>query len=150
MKKSPSTANRKAKQATQSAQAGSLGITARTLREWKAAGLSDKQIEQRAALRKLADSSPLAQAKLRKLEAEADLREVQVATARREMISMKLVLENQARIGAILKAALNRLAANLPAELEGMAPGSMREIIREHCDSLLQNIYDDQIDPDEI
>jgi DNA-binding transcriptional MerR regulator len=151
MKKSPSTANRKAKPATkqarkpatQSAQAAALGITPRTLREWKAAGMTHKEIQQRAALRKLADASPLAAAKLRKIEAEADLREVQVATARRELMPVKAVAELQVFTAALVKAGLSRLAATLPAELEGLPCARMQKIIQAHCDELLQNIHDE-------
>jgi hypothetical protein len=62
---------------TQAARAAQLGVSSRTLREWLGAGLSEDEMRQRAERQRerVSGSGDMSQARLRKLQAEAECAE---------------------------------------------------------------------------
>ncbi len=129
---------------TQADKAASLGVSSRTLREWQKAGLSETEMQDRAARQKerAGASSSMAEARLRKLQAEAQLKELELEKQRGELISIAEVLEGVARIGAATRSAIVRMEADLPPMLEGLTAPAMQRVVRQVVDQVLGELSD--------
>jgi DNA-binding transcriptional regulator YiaG len=138
-KKTPS-----APKTTQADRAAKLGISVRTLREWEKAGVSETEMRDRAARQKerAGASSTMSEARLRKLRAEAELKELELAKQRGELISIAEVLEGISRIGAATRSAIMRMEADLPPMLEGLPAAKMQLVIRQMVDQVLGELSD--------
>jgi hypothetical protein len=138
-KKTPS-----APKTTQADRAAKLSVSVRTLREWEKAGIPETEMRDRAARQqeRAGGSSSMAEARLRKLQAEASLRELELEKQRGEVIAISEVLEGVARIGAAVRASVMRMEADLPPMLEGADPATMQRIIRGKVDEVLGDLSD--------
>jgi len=133
-----------APQSTQADKAGALGISSRTLREWQKAGLSESEMADRATRQRerAGASGSMSEVRLRKLTAEAELRELELEKQRGEVISFREVEEAVMRIGAAVRAAVMRLEADLPQALEGLDAPAMQRTIRAAVDLILTDLSD--------
>ena len=133
-----------APQSTQADRAGALGISARTLREWQKQGLSEAEMQDRATRQRerAGASGSMSEVRLRKLTAEAELRELELEKQRGEVISFREVEGAVVRIGAAVRAAVMRLEADLPQALEGLDAPAMQRTIRAAVDLILTDLSD--------
>jgi hypothetical protein len=84
----------------------------------------------------------MAEARLRKLQAEASLRELELSRLRGEVISYREVEEAVMRIGAAVRGATMRMEADLPPMLEGLSASKMQFVIRQVVDQVLGELSD--------
>ena len=129
---------------SQGDKAASLGISTRTLREWQKAGLSESEMADRANRQRerAGGTGDMATARLRKLRAEAALRELELEKQRGEAIAISEVLEGISRIGAATRSAIMRMEADLPPMLEGLSASKMQFVIRQVVDQVLGELSD--------
>jgi hypothetical protein len=84
----------------------------------------------------------MSEVRLRKLTAEAELRELELEKQRGEVISFREVEGAVVRIGAAVRAAVMRLEADLPQALEGLDAPAMQRTIRAAVDLILTDLSD--------
>jgi transcriptional regulator with XRE-family HTH domain len=127
---------------TQADRAAALGVSVRTLREWERAGISQTEMVDRANRQRerAGASGSMTEVRLRKLTAEAELRELELSRLRGEVISFREVEEAVVRIGAAVRAAVTRLEADLPQALEGLDAPAMQRTIRAAVDLILADL----------
>jgi phage terminase Nu1 subunit (DNA packaging protein) len=133
---------------TQAAMAEKAKVSVRTLQKWEKEGLD---ITDEAAVMLRADLAQgrkdsredAGEAKLRKLIAEADRVELQVAKERGDLIAISEIDEVLMRLGAVVRAAIMRLEADLPPMLEGLSSAKMQKLIRSKVDEVLTALSDE-------
>lgn len=123
-----------------------LGVSRESLRKWKLEGVDLTDSKQVAARMARMNGGPasgdMAAARLRKLTAEAELRELELAQIRGTLVSLSEVEGTFAYVGATVKAALMRLVADLPQELEGLRAARSQEVIKQHVFRILSQLHD--------
>jgi phage terminase Nu1 subunit (DNA packaging protein) len=132
---------------TQAALAADLGVSLRTLQNWKREGidLTDrKALQARAAASKgkLESSEDYSAAKLRKLRAEADRAEILAARERGDLIPHAAVDGMFQAWGLTVRQAFEKLGANLPPVISGRAAGEVHKLLKREFRDALQAIAD--------
>lgn len=133
---------------TRAQVAQAVGISRRTLSGYRQAGCDTTSVEavlaHRAGLRHhgvTARTTPdLAAARARLVAAQADKAEIELASARAEMIPLAQVREAVRVIRDTVGACLGPLVAVLPAKLAGLAPGEMQDVVRAAVDDVLHRL----------
>jgi hypothetical protein len=124
------------------------GISRQSISAWVRDGLdlSDPEaVADRVAMAKGRASTreDISAARLRKLQAEANHRELLVAKERGQLVPVDVVEEAVTRICSAVKGSIMRLEADLPQMLEGLSPPRMQLIIRQKIDEVLTALSDD-------
>jgi hypothetical protein len=125
-------------------------VTAATLDLWIAQGIDiydDKVMAQKVAEKQ--PSSPTEsgtethRVKLRKLLAEARTAEMKADQQEGKLISLDDICNMMTKLGATLKAQLNKFKADLPPVLYGLSHAEMTKRIGDQVDRTLQGICDE-------
>jgi transposase-like protein len=123
-----------------------LGVSRESLRKWRSEGVNltdSKQLDERMARMNGGPASgDMATARLRKLTAEAQLKEMELEQLRGTLVSLADIETTFAHVGASVRAALMRLITDLPQELEGLTPARSQEIIRDHVYKIMAQLYE--------
>jgi hypothetical protein len=132
---------------TQAALAAGLGVSLRTLQNWKREGidLTDrKALEARAAASKgkLAASEDYSAARLRKLRAEADRQETLAKREAGELVLAAGIAAEGEAAGLAFRQALEKLTHDLPPLLAGRAAAEIFAILKREHRSLLEKLRD--------
>jgi hypothetical protein len=132
---------------TQATLAVDLGVSLRTLQNWKKEGidLTDrKALEARAAASKgvLEASEDYSAARLRKLRAEADRQETLAKREAGELVLASGIMAEGEATGRAFQNGLNRLEGDLPGRLAGRTAGEIKKIIHASFRELLNEMAD--------
>jgi phage terminase Nu1 subunit (DNA packaging protein) len=132
---------------TQAALAADLGVSLRTLQNWKREGidLTDrKALEARAAASKgkLEAGEDYSAARLRKLRAEADRQETLAKREAGELVLASGIHAEGAAIGRAVRNGLDRMEGDLPGRLAGRTAGEIRKILHATFRELLNEMAD--------
>jgi transcriptional regulator with XRE-family HTH domain len=132
---------------TQTLLAQTLGVSRQTVADWKRNGVDMNDME---ALRAKADASKkrrettpdIAAAKLRKTLAEADRQELAAARERGTLTPSAEVFGHGEALGLAVRAALERLAADLPPTLAGRPASEISAVLQREHRAVLQKLAD--------
>ena len=132
---------------TQAALAADLGVSLRTLQNWKREGIDitdRKALQARAAASKgkLESSEDYSAARLRKLRAEADRQETLAKRESGELVEASGIFAQGAAIGRAVKNGLSRLEGDLPGRLAGRNAGEIQKMLRAAFRELLNELAD--------
>jgi hypothetical protein len=132
---------------TQAALAADLGVSLRTLQNWKREGidLTDrKALEARAAASKgkLEASEDYSAARLRKLRAEADRQETLAKREAGELVLASGIHAEGEAAGRAFQNGMNRLEGELPGRLAGRTAGEIQKILHASFRELLNELAD--------
>jgi transcriptional regulator with XRE-family HTH domain len=132
---------------TQSELVRHLGVSRQTLSEWKRNGMNMSDLpalEARAAAAKQrqATTPELAAAKLRKTLAEADRQELAAARERGTLTPAAEVAGHGEALGLAVRAALERLTADLPPMLAGRPAAEIAAVLQREHRAVLQKLAD--------
>jgi hypothetical protein len=75
-----------------------------------------------------------------KLEVEIECRKIELKTLESSVIEIKEVQDAFTKIGAVVRAGIMRMQADLPPALEGQSPSRMAKIIGESAEKLLTEL----------
>ena len=120
-------------------------ITAATLKAWEGEGLdifNDEEMTRRAARKHKSSGEELFQARLTKLQAEARSATLKADEMAGQLIDLGEARAAMTRIGAITKALLLRMQADLPTALEGQTTSRMSSIIGQAVELILTQLSD--------
>lgn len=141
-----------------------LGLSLQTVTDWKAEGMPHRMKSGRPAYvlrevvrwlrekeRKNAAPMDKESEQLRKLRAEADLKEIEVAAARGDLIPAALfektvALEHERMRGALLK--MPSTFAHLVADRTGCAMGAAQSLLADLADQTLTELQRGEVDDD--
>jgi phage terminase Nu1 subunit (DNA packaging protein) len=132
---------------TQAALAADLGVSLRTLQNWKREGidLTDrKALEARAAASKgtLEAGEDYSAARLRKLRAEADRQETLAKREAGELVLASGIMAEGEAAGRAFQNGLSRLEGDLPGRLAGRTAGEIKKIIHTSFREFLNELAD--------
>jgi transposase len=132
---------------TQKAIAEALGVSLRTVKNWKREGidLTDRTaLEARAAASKgkLESSEDYSAARLRKLRAEADRAETLALRERGELIPHAAVDGVFQAWGLVVRQSFDKLAGNLPPLIAGRSAGEVHKLLKREFRDALTAIAD--------
>lgn len=125
-------------------------ITAPTLAAWEAEGIDihdDAAMAQRAARKHKSSGEELFQARLTKLQAEARSATLKADEMAGQLIDLAEARAAMTRIGAVTKALLLRMQADLPPALEGQTASRMSAIIGQAVELILTQLSDPEAMP---
>lgn len=130
---------------TQAQLANLVGVSRQTIADWKRAGvdMSDlPALQARAAAAKArqAATPELAAARLRKIRAEADRQELAAARERGTLTPAAEVYGHGEALGLAVRAALERLTADLPPMLAGRPAAEISAVLRREHRALLEKL----------
>lgn len=133
------------KKRTQAELAAELGVSRRTIANWKADGIDLDDIEalrlRAASIKSRAEANEdLAAAKLRKLRAEADRQETAAARERGELVEASGIRRQGEAIGRAMQAELARLEGNLPGMLAGRKAAEIARVLKAEFRAALTNL----------
>ena len=118
-------------------------ITAATLKAWEQEGLDihdDEAMTERAARKHKSSGEELFQARLKKLQAEARSATLKAAQLEGTLIDLAEAKAAMTHIGAVTKALLLRMQADLPPMMEGQSPSRMSAIIAQAVEAILTQL----------
>lgn len=137
---------------TQAELAELAGVTTRTIRDWEKEGVDvyDLQALMARASRiqeKKNESEDLAGVKLRKLKAEADLKEHELQVERGLFVSNEQVLAEGMKIGLVVKGMYLKLSSDLTPILAGRPAGEVKKALDKYAREKLTelSLYDSPI-----
>jgi phage terminase Nu1 subunit (DNA packaging protein) len=137
---------------TQAEMAEMVGISLRTLKNWKADGLDITDlnaVRARAAAmgEKAKDSEDLGAVKLRKLKAEADLKEHELQVERGLFVGKEEVLSEGMRMGIVIKGIFLKISSDLTPILAGRPAGEIKKALDKYAREKLTelSLYDSPI-----
>ena len=125
-------------------------ITAPTLAAWEAEGIDihdDQAMTARAARKHKASGQDLFEARLKKLQAEARSATLKASQLEGTLIDLAEARAATTRIGAVTKALLLRMQADLPTALEGQTASRMSSIIGQAVETILTQLSDPEGTP---
>ena len=132
---------------TQKAIAEALGVSLRTVKNWKAEGidLGDmKALKARAAAMRstAAGNEDYQAARLRKLRAEADRQETLAKREAGELVLAAGIMAEGEATGRAFQVGMNRLEGDLPGRLAGRTAGEIQKMLRAAFRELLNELVD--------
>ena len=132
---------------TQAALAADLGVSLRTLQNWKREGIditNRKALQARAAASKgkLESSEDYSAARLRKLRAEADRQEIAAKKEAGELVFAAGIFAEGKAAGLAFRQALEKLTHDLPPLVAGRPASEVFEILKREHRSLLEKLRD--------
>ena len=137
---------RTAARETVAAKAVRLGVPRETLLVWKREGVDiedDAAVRERMACRRdQGEDESMHAAKLRKLRAEADLRELAVEVERGKYVSRESQLQAGMKAGLLIRQSLLRLASDLPPLLTGLGSAEMAKHLETYARDKLGELSD--------
>ena len=136
-----------AKKPTKAAICRRYAITAATLKAWEQEGLdvfNDQAMTERAARKHKPSGEELFQARLKKLQAEARSATLKASQLEGTLIDLAEAKAAMTRIGAVTKALLLRMQADLPPMMEGQTASRMSAIISQAVETILTQLSDSE------
>ena len=137
---------------TQAQLAELAGVTARTIREWEKEGVDVYDLQALMAraskVREREDQSEdLAGVKLRKLKAEADLKEHELSVERGLFVSKDEVVTEGVRMGVTIKGIFLKLSSDLTPVLAGRPAAEIKKALDKYAREKLTELsfYDSPI-----
>ena len=132
---------------TQAALAADLGVSLRTIQNWKREGvdLTDRkalQAHAAASKGKLEASEDYSAARLRKLRAEADRQETLAKREAGELVLASGIMAEGEATGRAFQNGMNRLEGELPGRLAGRTAGEIQKILHASFRELLNELAD--------
>ena len=123
---------------TQAQLAELAGVTTRTIREWEKEGVDVYDLPSlmtRAAKiqEKKNESEDLAGVKLRKLKAEADLKEHELEVERGRYVSQESQRADGQKLGLVLQGMMLKMASDLTPVLAGRPAGEVKKAIDKYA-----------------
>ena len=129
-----------------------VGISLRTLKNWRAEGIDIEDlraVQARAA--EMAErgkgSEDMAEVKLRKLTAEADLKEHELQVERGLFVGKEEVLSEGMRMGIVIKGIFLKISSDLTPILAGRPAGEIKKALDKYAREKLTelSLYDSPI-----
>lgn len=137
---------------TQQQMADTVGISLRTLKNWKADGVDIRDLQAvraRAAAMgaKSAATEDMQGVKLRKLTAEANLKEHELEVERGKVVPKEQVLSEGMKIGMAIKGIFLKLSSDLAPVLAGRPAGEIKTALDKYAREKLTelSLYDSPI-----
>jgi DNA-binding XRE family transcriptional regulator len=132
---------------TQSQLAQTIGVSRQTIADWRRGGADLTDIEAlraraAAAKQRQATTPELSAAKLRKITAEADRQELAAARERGTLTPAAEVFGHGEALGLAVRAALERLTADLPPMLAGRPASEISAVLHREHRAVLQKLAD--------
>ena len=123
---------------TQDAMAKMAGVSVRSLQKWGKEGIDitdEAAVRARAALvdKRVAASEDMAEVKLRKLKAEADLKEHELEVERGLFVSQESQRADGQKLGLILQGMMLKMAGDLTPVLAGRPAGEVKKAIDKYA-----------------
>jgi hypothetical protein len=137
---------------TQAEMAAMVGVSLRTLKNWRAEGVDIEDlraVQARAAAmaERGKESEDLGAVKLRKLKAEADLKEHELQVERGLFVSKEEVLSEGMKIGMVIKSTFLKLSSDLAPILAGRPAAEVKTALDKYAREKLTelSLYDSPI-----
>ena len=123
---------------TQAEMAAMVGISLRTLKNWRDEGIDIEDlraVQARAATmaERGKESEDMAGAKLRKLRAEADLKEHEVEVEKGRYVSQESQRADGQKLGLVLQGMMLKMAGDLTPVLAGRPAGEVKKAIEKYA-----------------
>lgn len=138
---------------TQTAMAEKAGVTVKTLLEWRKEGInieSEEEVLTRAEKTKerFAKSEDMSEVKLRKLRAEADLKEHELEVERGMYVSQESQRADGQKFGLVIQGVFQKMADDLTPIIAGRPAGEVKKAIQKYAREKLTEIS--QYDPHSV
>jgi len=138
---------------TQDAMAKMAGVSVRSLQKWEKEGIDitdETAVRARAAHveKRVASNEDMAGAKLRKLRAEADLKEHEVEVEKGRYVSQESQRADGQKLGLVLQGMMLKMAGDLTPVLAGRPAGEVKKAIEKYAREKLVELS--QYAPDTI
>jgi hypothetical protein len=137
---------------TQAELANLAGVTTRSIREWEKEGVDVYDLTALMARaskiqEKKNESEDLAGVKLRKLKAEADLKEHELQVERGLFVSKDEVVTEGVRMGVVIKGIFLKLSSDLTPILAGRPAAEIKKVLDKYAREKLTelSLYDSPI-----
>ena len=132
---------------TQSDLAADLGVSLRTLQNWRKEGVDLRDLDAlrtraAAAKSKLESCENYQQARLRKVSAQATREEIAAKKEAGELVLASGIHAEGEAAGRAFQSSLNRLEGDLPGRLAGRTAGEIKKILCASFRELLQELAD--------
>ena len=123
---------------TQQEMADLVGTSRESLRKWAKEGIDitdESAVRARAAQvdKRVADSEDMAGVKLRKLKAEADLKEHELEVERGRYVSQESQRADGQKLGLVLQGMMLKMAGDLTPVLAGRPAGEVKKAIDKYA-----------------
>ena len=123
---------------SQAEMAKLVGTTMQSLRRWAKDGIDitdEAAVRARASLvdKRVADSEDMASVKLRKLKAEADLKEHELEVERGRYVSQESQRADGQKLGLVLQGMMLKMASDLTPVLAGRPAGEVKKAIDKYA-----------------
>ena len=123
---------------TQAEMAAMVGVSLRTLKNWRDEGIDIEDlraVQARAAAmaERGKETEDMAEAKLRKLRAEADLKEHEVEVERGRYVSQESQRADGQKLGLVLQGMMLKMAGDLTPVLAGRPAGEVKKAIDKYA-----------------
>jgi phage terminase Nu1 subunit (DNA packaging protein) len=123
---------------TQDAMAKMAGVSVRSLQKWAKEGIDitdESEVRARAAQvdKRVASSEDMAEVKLRKLRAEADLKEHELEVERGRFVSQESQRADGQKLGLVLQGMMLKMAGDLTPVLAGRPAGEVKKAIDKYA-----------------
>jgi hypothetical protein len=123
---------------TQQEMADLVGTSRESLRKWSKEGIDitdEAAVRARAALvdKRVAASEDMAEVKLRKLKAEADLKEHELEVERGRFVSQESQRADGQKLGLVLQGIMLKMAGDLTPVLAGRPAGEVKKAIDKYA-----------------
>jgi hypothetical protein len=137
---------------TQREMAQSVGVSLQTLKNWRKEGvdIADlRAVQARAAImaQNGKETEDMQGVKLRKLKAEADLKEHELEVERGKVVSKEQVLSEGMKMGMVVKSVFLKLSSDLTPILAGRPAGEVKKALDKYArEKLVElSLYDSPI-----
>jgi transcriptional regulator with XRE-family HTH domain len=137
---------------TQDAMSKMAGVSVRSLQKWEKEGIDitdEAAVRARAAQvdKRVADSEDMQGVKLRKLKAEADLKEHELQVERGLFVSKDEVVTEGVRMGVVIKGIFLKLSSDLTPILAGRPAAEIKKVLDKYAREKLTelSLYDSPI-----
>jgi DNA-binding XRE family transcriptional regulator len=122
---------------TQAEMAGMVGVSLRTLKNWREEGIDIedlRSVQARAAemAERGKDTEDMQGVKLRKLRAEADLKEHELEVERGRYVSQESQRADGQKLGLVLQGMMLKMADDLTPILAGRPAGEVKKAIQKY------------------
>ena len=123
---------------TQQEMADLVGTSRESLRKWSKEGIDitdESEVRARAAQvdKRVASSEDMAEVKLRKLRAEADLKEHELEVERGRFVSQESQRADGQKLGLVLQGMMLKMAGDLTPVLAGRPAGEVKKAIDKYA-----------------
>ena len=123
---------------TQAEMAGMVGVSLRTLKNWRDEGIDIEDlraVQARAAAmaERGKETEDMAGVKLRKLKAEADLKEHELEVERGRYVSQESQRADGQKLGLVLQGMMLKMAGDLTPILAGRPAGEVKKAIEKYA-----------------